>query len=154
MNQLYRATVGAFIVNREGKLLITLKHGFLDKWNMPKGGVEPGESYEQALRRELKEELGIDEVEILQKSKISIIYEYPADFKPIQQEGIIPVGQAQKNYWVSLPDKVVFNIPNKEIEKYTWIDIDPKQIKKYFGPHDSEGILQTFLPIEWRGIEV
>ena len=58
--------VAAGVVFRDGKLLITLRlpdaHlGGL--WEFPGGKREPGESFEQCLRRELTEELGI-EVEV------------------------------------------------------------------------------------------
>ncbi|MDL2206684.1 (deoxy)nucleoside triphosphate pyrophosphohydrolase [Eubacteriales bacterium OttesenSCG-928-N13] len=55
--------VVAAIVMRDGKILITgqekpIYGGFL--WEFPGGKLEAGESPEQALSRELKEELGID----------------------------------------------------------------------------------------------
>lgn len=56
-------TVVAAILEREGKILICRRrpadpHPL--KWEFPGGKVEPGEAPEQALRRELKEELDID----------------------------------------------------------------------------------------------
>jgi mutator protein MutT len=59
--------VSAGLVFRAGKLLITLRYddahlGGL--WEFPGGKLEPGETFEQCLLRELREELGI-EVEII-----------------------------------------------------------------------------------------
>jgi mutator protein MutT len=54
--------VSAGLVFRDGRLLITLRHddahlgGF---WEFPGGKREPGESFEECLVRELREELGI-----------------------------------------------------------------------------------------------
>lgn len=58
-------TVVAGVCARDGKLLIgqrkpTGKHPL--KWEFPGGKVEPGETPEDALARELREELGIDAV--------------------------------------------------------------------------------------------
>jgi 8-oxo-dGTP diphosphatase len=70
--------VSAGLVFRSGELLITQRPagghlgGF---WEFPGGKREPGESFEQALHRELMEELGI-EVEI-RKLIESITHRYP-----------------------------------------------------------------------------
>lgn len=58
--------VSAGLVFREGKLLITQRHAQAHLgglWEFPGGKCEPGETSEECLRRELREELGI-EVEI------------------------------------------------------------------------------------------
>ena len=54
--------VAAAIIQREGKILAT-QRGYGDLaggWEFPGGKIEPGETPEEALVRELKEELGID----------------------------------------------------------------------------------------------
>jgi len=53
-------TVGALIVNREGKILLAKSHKWFDKYTLPGGHIEIGESMEQALKREVKEEVGLD----------------------------------------------------------------------------------------------
>lgn len=56
-------TVVAGILERDGRTLICRRRAdgaHPLKWEFPGGKVEPGESPEQALRRELREELGID----------------------------------------------------------------------------------------------
>src|SRR6266566_1501358 len=56
--------VGAAIFNKEGKLFITLRgkeaKNERGKWEIPGGSVEYGETFEQAIKREIKEELGIE----------------------------------------------------------------------------------------------
>ena len=64
----FTVTAGALIFNREGKILL-LKHRFRagSGWGIPGGFLEPGEQPEEAMRRELREEIGleVEDVEIL-----------------------------------------------------------------------------------------
>jgi len=57
-----RITVAAAVIERDGRLLICRRRAgdrHARKWEFPGGKVEPGESPEGALARELDEELGI-----------------------------------------------------------------------------------------------
>ena len=53
-------TVGALIVNKEGKILLTKSHKWFDKYTLPGGHIEVGETMIQAVAREVKEEVGLD----------------------------------------------------------------------------------------------
>lgn len=61
--------VGAAIFNKEGKLFITKRgkeaKNERGKWEIPGGSVELGETLENAIKREIKEEHGID-IEIIE----------------------------------------------------------------------------------------
>ncbi len=55
-------TVVAAIIRRNGRLLLTQRPGGVHlprQWEFPGGKVEPGETHEAALKREIAEELGI-----------------------------------------------------------------------------------------------
>lgn len=59
-NDLYRFSVHAVITNSEGNVLL-LKQTYGDKrWGLPGGGVEPGETIHEAIKRECYEEIGVD----------------------------------------------------------------------------------------------
>jgi nucleoside triphosphatase len=60
-------TVGGLIFNPAGKLFLMKSHKWLGKYVVPGGHIELGESLEEALRREVKEEtnLEIEEIEFL-----------------------------------------------------------------------------------------
>ena len=53
-------TVGALIVNKEGKILLTKSHKWFDKYTLPGGHIEVGETMKEAIAREVKEEVGLD----------------------------------------------------------------------------------------------
>ncbi len=51
---------GALIVNKKGEILLCRSHKWPGKFTFPGGHVELGETIEQALKREVKEEVGLD----------------------------------------------------------------------------------------------
>ena len=53
-------TVGALIVNKEGKILLTKSHKWFNKYTLPGGHIEVGETMKEAVIREVKEEVGLD----------------------------------------------------------------------------------------------
>lgn len=60
-NQVYpEPTVGALIVNNEGKILLAKSHKWFDKYTLPGGHIEVGETMREAVAREVKEEVGLD----------------------------------------------------------------------------------------------
>jgi nucleoside triphosphatase len=53
-------TVGGLIVNEEGKILLAKSHKWFGKYTLPGGHIEVGETMQEALKREVKEEVGLD----------------------------------------------------------------------------------------------
>ena len=62
----YRANVGIILVNVDGSLFWAKRIGE-DAWQFPQGGIRESESAEQAVFRELQEEVGVtkDSVEVI-----------------------------------------------------------------------------------------
>jgi ADP-ribose pyrophosphatase YjhB (NUDIX family) len=59
----FRVAVNA-VIERDGRALLARRRD-IGWWNLPGGGVEPGESVTEGLQREMREEIGV-EVEIVQ----------------------------------------------------------------------------------------
>ncbi|MGB8170321.1 MAG: NUDIX domain-containing protein [Chthoniobacteraceae bacterium] len=55
----YRANVAGILRNAEGQILICERLGVPGAWQFPQGGIDEGETPEQALARELWEEIGV-----------------------------------------------------------------------------------------------
>ena len=53
-------TTGGLIFNPEGQLFLMKSHKWKDKWVVPGGHIELGETIEESLRREVKEETNLD----------------------------------------------------------------------------------------------
>lgn len=72
--------VGPFIVNEKHELLMMTSPKWKDIWIVPGGHIEPGETMEQALLRETKEEIGV-EIEVLGLFNVSEGFTSPPEFK-------------------------------------------------------------------------
>ncbi|UCG46263.1 MAG: NUDIX domain-containing protein [Phycisphaerales bacterium] len=72
------AAVAALITDDEGRLLITVRGEEPAKgaWDLPGGFVDPGESAEEALRREVREEMGIEIASMKYVDSAANVYEY------------------------------------------------------------------------------
>ncbi len=148
MSELYRAAVGAFIINEDKQLLITRNFGHGDKWFVPRGGIEEGESQEEALERELFEELGVRNIKLIKKSQISTIFTLSEEY--VKKFNLPYIGQAQTYFWMFLSKTEKIDISNDEVVEYKWIDIKKELLAKYFKQHDEEKVIQTLLPQEFR----
>jgi putative (di)nucleoside polyphosphate hydrolase len=74
----YRNKSSAVIIDGENNFLLVQLHSYNDdNWNFCGGGIEEGEDEQQALLRELEEELGINDFEIVKKSNYSKQYDWP-----------------------------------------------------------------------------
>jgi len=61
-NTIYRVTVKAFITDENNKVLVVKeKQNF---WSLPGGGLEHGESPQDGIKREIKEEIGLEDVTV------------------------------------------------------------------------------------------
>ena len=81
-NKSYRKGVGIIIVNSDLQFFLGKRIG-ADAWQFPQGGIDEGETPEDALYRELYEETGLesDKIEILDKSKRWLVYHIPHVFQ-------------------------------------------------------------------------
>lgn len=52
--------LGVIIVNKDGRILAGKRKGFVPKFSIPGGSLEPGETFEEGAIREVKEEAGLD----------------------------------------------------------------------------------------------
>lgn len=97
----YRANVGIIVANARGQLLWARRVGGADAWQFPQGGINEGETPEQALYRELYEEVGLKpaQVKVIATTNGWLNYQLP---KHLVREHQSPVCIGQKQKWFLL----------------------------------------------------
>ena len=76
----YRPCVGIMLINAAGLIFIGNRIDVEgEHWQMPQGGIDEGETPEQAAWRELAEEAGTNNAELLGKTADWLSYDLPAD---------------------------------------------------------------------------
>jgi putative (di)nucleoside polyphosphate hydrolase len=128
----YRKGVLGIIIDSDNNfLIVNLVTYNPNEWNFPGGGREKDETAENALCRELKEELNIDkeDLEILGMSKQPIKYDFPrAMIENNIKHGRKYKGQIKEQFIVRFHgDKI--KIQEEEIVKYKWVSFG--ELQKY-----------------------
>jgi len=130
-------TVGALIMNEDNLLLVKSPKWKHQKWTVPGGHIEVGESAEQAIIREAKEETGLDVVPIklllVQEAVLSEEY-----YKPMHYLFLDFLCKAKNNS---------VKLDNRELSEYKWFDKKEihnadvesytKNLLKAYKEHDS-----------------
>ena len=122
-----RSGVGIVILNKENKIFVAKR---IDNpknfWQMPQGGVNKGEKLLSAALRELEEETGIKEVELIEEIDGTMTYELPPHLLGIIWKGKYK-GQKQKWFLMRyLGNDRDINIKTEKPEflEWKWIDLD------------------------------
>lgn len=78
----YRPGVGILLLNPASRVFIGRRLNMpagLAAWQMPQGGIDPGETPRQAVMRELHEEVGTDRAEVLAEARQWLHYDLPPE---------------------------------------------------------------------------
>ena len=119
-----RIGVGVIILNNENKVFVgKRKDNPVNKWQMPQGGVEKGESYLSAMKRELYEETSIKSIDILREIDGFFEYELPKNLVGIIWKGKFR-GQKQKWFiakFIGNENEINLQTRNPEFIEWKWI---------------------------------
>jgi putative (di)nucleoside polyphosphate hydrolase len=120
----YRSGVGIILLNARGEVFVGRRIDVKeDAWQMPQGGIERGETPRQAASRELKEEIGTDNAEILAETKGWLYYDVPEQLAKAAWTGRWR-GQRQK-WFVMLfrgrDSDIDLRTQNPEFNAWRWV---------------------------------
>src|SRR5205809_5104819 len=125
-------TVGGLIVNAEGKILLAKSHKWFNKYTLPGGHIEVGETMKEAVMREVKEEVGLDVevVEFLLMQEAIFAKEFSKKKHFIFFDFFCNVGDQQVKLDHDAPQDYVWVYPgaafNRDLDSFTW-----KTLAKY-----------------------
>jgi len=104
------ATVGALIVNDKGRILLVKSYKWGNKYTVPGGHIELGERSEVAVKREVREEVGLE----VEPVRVLLVQEaiYPADY--VKREHFIFLD------YLCRTNSSAVKLDNKEIQEYLW----------------------------------
>lgn len=120
----FRANVGIIVANDQGQVLWARRAG-QDAWQFPQGGINPDESVEEALYRELKEETGLDpdHVEIMGSTRGWLRYRLPK--RMLRQNSSPFIGQKQRWYLLKMlagDEAISFaHSDTPEFDRWCWV---------------------------------
>ena len=122
----FRANVGIILANADGELMLGGRVG-KKGWQFPQGGMLIGEAPEQAMFRELEEEIGLlcDDVEILGVTQEWLRYRLPERFIRRNSKPLC-IGQKQRWFMLRLKsstDRLRFDLGDEpEFDRVRWVD--------------------------------
>ncbi|MBL4621530.1 MAG: RNA pyrophosphohydrolase [Immundisolibacteraceae bacterium] len=123
----FRPNVGIIVCSSEGELLWARRIG-QTSWQFPQGGIKRDESPEQALYRELEEEVGLfaDDVKILGRTQDWLRYQLPKRYTRRRRSACI----GQKQIWfmlqlISDESKIRLDLAQvPEFDSWQWVDYE------------------------------
>jgi putative (di)nucleoside polyphosphate hydrolase len=123
-SQMYRAGVGAIVTGSGGKVLVLERIDVPGAWQLPQGGLEVGEEPIEAIKREIREETGIKEINLrlLSPDPRLLAYELPREFRSKK------TGRGQVQLWFLFcyegSDEAITLGDKKEFRDWKWMSMD------------------------------
>ncbi len=101
------------------QILLVKKPRPCDAWQLPQGGIEEGETCQQAALRELVEETGLSLDAVIHSSSEVYCYDFPPDFVARNH----PVNDGQTLCFVAAraPKDAAIQVDHHEIDQFVWV---------------------------------
>ena len=157
----YRPCVGIVLFNDEGRVFMGRRIGLpvsfdaRGMWQLPQGGIDAGETAREAALRELAEEIGVQNVEVLAETPGWLTYDLPPELLGKVWGGKY---RGQKQKWFALKhlgDEREINLAvpghRPEFDLWRWEELEriPALVVP-FKRHIYEALVEAFRPVAER----
>lgn len=123
----YRPCVGMMLFNKQGLVFVGKRvDQTLEGWQMPQGGIDDGETPREAAMRELEEEVGTRDAEILREHSEWLNYDLPPRLIGVALKGKYR-GQTQKWFALRFRGKdsdIDIETRHQEFSAWKWLSLD------------------------------
>ncbi len=120
----YRPGVGILMVDAAGRAFVARRRDLPDAWQMPQGGIDPGEDPHAAMIRELGEEIGTANVAVLAETRGWLRYDLPDRLVGVAWGGRWR-GQEQKWFaarFLGRDEEIDLATAEPEFDAWRWVD--------------------------------
>jgi putative (di)nucleoside polyphosphate hydrolase len=123
----YRPSVGLMIINSKLEVFVGRRvDSKAEAWQMPQGGIDDGETPEEAAMREMKEEIGTNDAEIIATTKLWYKYDLPTYLISKLWNGRYR-GQRQKWFLIKFLGQdadININFADVEFTDWKWVKVE------------------------------
>lgn len=122
----YRPNVVGVFINDQNEFLVGKRVDLQGVWQFPQGGIDANETPEQAIKREMWEEIGVKNFAILRKAKKTVRYDFPEKYLKNSIKGNYK-GQEQTWFLLKLNEDEDPNLdiaPDQEFSEIKWSNLD------------------------------
>lgn len=135
----YRPGVGIVLLSAQNRIFMGQRSDVShEAWQMPQGGIDAGETPWQAALRELKEEIGTNDVEVIAEADAWLYYDVPEQLARRAWAGRW-IGQRQK--WFVMLFKGLdtdINVATEHPEFRAWRWVEPEALTEFAAPFKRE----------------
>lgn len=137
MEDTFHLGLKALIQNKDGEILIlkanlkTFKSPTEEHWDLPGGRIQKGENPETALRREVREEIGVEHLEILELFDASVSK---------MRLSYIDTGLILFTYLCKIPDDKDIELTDNEHTEFRWVK--PQEAAKLLSTKFADSLLE------------
>ena len=126
-NRPYRPCVGIFLLNPQGQVFVGARNDIPgDHWQMPQGGIDEGEEPHEAAFREMEEEIGTKNAEILAEHPDWVCYRLPSELAQTAWKGLYQ-GQMQRWFafrFLGSDDEINIATEHPEFRDWKWANLE------------------------------